>query len=1126
MDKIVISLTIFILISMLIGTASATTYYIDSITGSDSNNGLSPQTAWQTLSKANSMIFLPGDTILLKRGGVWREQLTVSSSGQLGNPITFGAYGEGDPPEINGADIISGDSGWQTYSGNTYMITTFNWPTLIVLNGVPADRGTGKDTLENHQWFNEGSTLYFRDDSGSPRTSGIVLENGRRKHALLINGKSNIVIENLTLRNHQAEYNTKQMGVLKINNSDHITIRNCTIANARYYTLFVKHSSDVLIENCNVSYGLWGIAVGESQHVTVRRNSAFRNGWNRHMTNDGHGIGISGSSDVIVEYSDVYENGFMGNLDSVNRRNAIVSWQSSNVTIRYNRVHDNYAGGITISAGSEDSTGSIYYNLIYNNGRATEAGLDSNYDGIRLLVNGQGMVVANISNNVVYNNNVTLKDSGGLRLLAGNGGTINCTAKNNILFNNIGGWELKYGTWNSGKIYFTADSNIYYRDTPSDYILFKGNRYPSSRTWDEYISSSGETHSINTNPDFANPTMHDSHLNHNSPAIDNGTDVGLSLDFDGNPVPLDGNADGSYKPDIGAYEYSPIPLCHPGDSFIRLNSTHLQACSCNQSDVQATINAANYGDTILVPEGECIWNSTLIIEKGIQLIGAGINKTIITIDGPTGYENAISFNADETTAINDYAFTLFGFTFKRMSDFYAFVTLSNQDLSHALTRVTVHDNEFINLLTGARAIGIIHYPAVFGVIYNNTIQDVSHAWRFLGSPAGWNQVEEWKPGTGNAMYYEDNYVYLSRDLDYDLIVSGGEGNRYVARYNTINLSSRGSSDFTQAYDIHGNQINNNGAGIGFEAYGNLRIGASGRWVDQRGGQVFFFYNQWTNTSGTGTLNVWEEYNDDDFSPVSCPADSAYKKTSSGNCLQRAHDSYYWRNFGGMDGTSPSYNMYILFDHYDRNKDIVNNPLTLFENDAWFRDNTQSFDGTIDPVGSCGYYKGPSCTKSGIGCGTLEEMNSITPTAPGLGFWVTNQSCTDISDMTGKNHKTRISGTLYMSVENGNGEYEWLPYYKPYIYPHPLRVAPFGTKICGEGQITEQCWCQGLKNTGYCCHGYYQTRACGLGCYEVDTDCNGKISIKELLAFIEKWKRNEVSLKELIQTIIIWKREAT
>jgi hypothetical protein len=59
-------------------------------------------------------------------------------------------------------------------------------------------------------------------------------------------------------------------------------------------------------------------------------------------------------------------------------------------------------------------------------------------------------------------------------------------------------------------------------------------------------------------------------------------------------------------------------------------------------------------------------------------------------------------------------------------------------------------------------------------------------------------------------------------------------------------------------------------------------------------------------------------------------------------------------------------------------------------------------------------------------------------------------------------------------DDGGTTRQWL--YRPYIHPHPLAAAPFGTVICGEGAITSPCWCQGaVRSDGTCEHGYYSAQ---------------------------------------------------
>ncbi|QHW32936.1 hypothetical protein GZH47_20485 [Paenibacillus rhizovicinus] len=92
------------------GTAAAeaagTTYYVDSVSGNDSNSGTSTGQPWKTLGKISSFGFSgqlhPGDQVLLKSGSVWNASLDIAFSGSAAGQITIGSYGGEVKPIING----------------------------------------------------------------------------------------------------------------------------------------------------------------------------------------------------------------------------------------------------------------------------------------------------------------------------------------------------------------------------------------------------------------------------------------------------------------------------------------------------------------------------------------------------------------------------------------------------------------------------------------------------------------------------------------------------------------------------------------------------------------------------------------------------------------------------------------------------------------------------------------------------------------------------------------------------------------------------------------------------------------------------------------------------------------
>ena len=76
-----------------------TVYYIDAVSGSDLNDGLSPKTAYKSLARVNTIDIKPGTYILFKRGCVWNGGISVIGSGSKEKPAVIGMYGDdGDKP--------------------------------------------------------------------------------------------------------------------------------------------------------------------------------------------------------------------------------------------------------------------------------------------------------------------------------------------------------------------------------------------------------------------------------------------------------------------------------------------------------------------------------------------------------------------------------------------------------------------------------------------------------------------------------------------------------------------------------------------------------------------------------------------------------------------------------------------------------------------------------------------------------------------------------------------------------------------------------------------------------------------------------------------------------------------
>ncbi len=101
-----------------------TTYYIDSVGGSDSNGGESSGDAWQNLTKIYDVTLRPGDYIYLKCGSDWDFTSVdaggwkIEGSGTADDPIRIQQYDTGNDPIIRNDDTYGSDAICMTINGD------------------------------------------------------------------------------------------------------------------------------------------------------------------------------------------------------------------------------------------------------------------------------------------------------------------------------------------------------------------------------------------------------------------------------------------------------------------------------------------------------------------------------------------------------------------------------------------------------------------------------------------------------------------------------------------------------------------------------------------------------------------------------------------------------------------------------------------------------------------------------------------------------------------------------------------------------------------------------------------------------------------------------------------------
>ena len=416
------------------------------------------------------------------------------------------------------------------------------------------------------------------------------------------------------------------------------------------------------------------------------------------------------------------------------------------------------------------------------------------------------------------------------------------------------------------------------------------------------------------------------------------------------------------------------------------------------ASVSSCVSQATTSDTVNVSAGSQTWTSTLTITKGINLIGAGIGNTVITNSVVNGWIIIYS----PSTPTNNDPLRISGFTFNLNSTCNG-INLSavNNTPPTAQTKIRIDHNRF----TGSPS--SYSYQAIWnngmrGVIDHNTFDSIIYPIRnAVGPNTGSLWWDNWSlvifGATDNNMYFEDN-VFTGTEIIMDCQYS----NRYAFRYNTVTLS-------TGAYpmlDMHGNQPGGAmWACFGGEVYGNqINAGTyNADMLDQRGGKVVMFNNNFSS-SGSAYTQVREEYDDAGSTTTQQP--------------QHPVDSYYWNNRLNLTGSLISTNVAgTATESLESNRVAPQANMDFFTQGA-------SFDGT-----------------TGVGCGTLANRPTTCTAGTdafghsyGVGYWATNQSCTDLTGMVGTNHKTPISGTLYKCTSTNT----WTAYYTPYIYPHPLQ----------------------------------------------------------------------------------------
>ncbi|MCD9025426.1 discoidin domain-containing protein [Cohnella silvisoli] len=510
-----------------VSSAAGTTYYVDSSSGSDGNDGTSTSTAWKTLAKVNGTTFVAGDKILFKAGGAWTGTLYPKGSGASGSPIIIDMYGTGNKPLIAGeatVDYALHLHNQQYWEINNLEITNDGATTLARKWGVLI---TGRDAGTLNNIYLKKLNVHNIVGSGVVQGGTESVRIGVGGIAFQITGNTtptnwnNIVVDGNTIGPNIQYYGVSFMSTW---NGGSTTFESESGMLQSEATSFYPSDNLRITNNNVISPGNAGIMPSDYKNVLIENNIVSGAGWS-------HGnVPIwwqRSTGTTTVQGNEVYNTQIVGGDSQAfdHDLNTAISY------IQYNYSHDNGRGMYFACAIGTAPDVTVRYNISQNDGGSSPS---FGYDHGAVFTSACGST--NNGTVKIYNNTVYMG--------AGNNSKItsnwdNATASSSYLsfMNNIFysggdlGWDPKFMG--------SADNNNYYG----------GNTVRSD-----------DLHAIKADPMLVNPgsggigkaTVDGYKLQPGSPLINAGASINNNglRDYWGTALYYNGAAD------VGAYEYA------------------------------------------------------------------------------------------------------------------------------------------------------------------------------------------------------------------------------------------------------------------------------------------------------------------------------------------------------------------------------------------------------------------------------------------------------------------------------------------------------------------------------------------------------------------------------------------
>ncbi|MDB5561451.1 MAG: Polysaccharidase [Hyphomicrobiales bacterium] len=328
------------------------TYYINSATGSNANVGTSTSTPFKSITALNNLTLHPGDSVLLARGASFSDQLTVKNSGVSGNPITFGAYGQGAAPVIKGPAT-------GVYSSGTHDVVVHDIAIAHTSGYAVLGRNVSNWTIDNVAVSSTGSATHAGSVSFE-NSSNVTVKNstisGVTGDGILINGGHGITVANNTVGtvqgpaadnvqigaatgvtitgNHLDMSGTTNStkGNLVVNKSDGVDIEHNTLVGGKYGASVNSNNVTIASNDIHGQKGYsWSFGVGLAENWNVKNYNIHDN----NIHDVARGVAVTGASTTLWrENIDVHNNTFshMGTAALVVDRNASGDFLNNHVS--------------------------------------------------------------------------------------------------------------------------------------------------------------------------------------------------------------------------------------------------------------------------------------------------------------------------------------------------------------------------------------------------------------------------------------------------------------------------------------------------------------------------------------------------------------------------------------------------------------------------------------------------------------------------------------------------------------------------------------------------------------------------------------------------------------------------